>query len=576
MLSLFGTVPNRWRGRFPAALNAIVIDHEQASAERAFAEGVLRRERAEPFYGMTMIEHPRHEATNAIAEMILTQVPGYDRQIIAFQQLYEGTLKVGGKPAHELLNATPVFSSNAGDFLALSDELLVRSHAEYRDLMSSGLFPSKPFQRILLTAEIPRFERVAPKRPSVVVWTGLRPARDALLVLFGLREFRGDVTYVASEPLQFDLGARYMRPDDPELPEVLGRSAAVVCTDATDPADAVAFARTGIGVLSPVTAHAYEFAHGIVTWLPHDARSIYGAVAKALTLETAADPATYAIPLAPHTPEPPFEVKLPLVTIITPTYNRREYLRKMMTCLASQTYPHIESIVVNDAGEDVSDIVAEYPFARLITLETNRGPFGADEEALKVARGEYVALLPDDDWYYPNHIELLVRAILRSGAAVAHSSGMVRYLRANENGEPETYGFNTRSYQTTVNPTWAQVATPVAAHQCLQARRTFAPDDVGWYLNDHPLADQEYHMRLVERHQLAFVERFTTEFRDHPRNTGKDFDWAEGTEQLYRDIHPLADRPWVEARRRATIESLRNVPAGSNVHEPSVAYRRAD
>jgi hypothetical protein len=83
-------------------------------------------------------------------------------------------------------------------------------------------------------------------------------------------------------------------------------------------------------------------------------------------------------------------------------------------------------------------------------------------------------------------------------------------------------------------------------------------------------------MRLVERHQLAFVERFTTEFRDHPRNTGKFFNWAEGTEQLYRDINPIADRPWIEAQRRATVETLRNVPVGSNVHEPSVAYRRPD
>jgi hypothetical protein len=428
---------------------------------------------------------------------------------------------------------------------------------------------------MLLRAEIPAFERVAPKRPSVVVWNGIRPVADAATALFGLGEFRGDITYVADEPIQAETGARFMRPNDVELPEVLGRSAVVICTDPTDPADAAAFAETGIGVISPLSARAYEFAHGIVPWIGTDASKIYAAVAIALARETSLDRTVYAIPLAPSAPALPPDDALPLVSIITATYNRRDYLREMLTCLANQTYPNIESIVVNDAGVDVADIVADFPFARLITLPTNRGSFGAAEAGVAIARGDYIGLLPDDDAYYPNHIALLVSALHRSGAAVAHGSAIVRYLRPGPDGTVETYGFNTANYSTTVNPTWAQIGTPVAAHQCLQARATFAPEDIGWYLNDQPAADQEYHMRLVERYQLAFVQTFTCEFRDHPRNTGKNFNWADIVEAIYR-LNPLPDRPIVEAQRRATIEKLRSVPVGQNVHEPTIRFEPAD
>ncbi|HBD95462.1 MAG TPA: glycosyltransferase family 2 protein, partial [Spirochaetia bacterium] len=46
-----------------------------------------------------------------------------------------------------------------------------------------------------------------------------------------------------------------------------------------------------------------------------------------------------------------------IVSIIVPTYNRRNFLPINLKSLLNQTYKNIEIIVVNDYGEDVSDII---------------------------------------------------------------------------------------------------------------------------------------------------------------------------------------------------------------------------
>ncbi len=132
----------------------------------------------------------------------------------------------------------------------------------------------------------------------------------------------------------------------------------------------MAFARQGYGVVAPITSGAHEFASDhrdlgcardsrflyYRRRCGHDETGIRPCGNSAASEESAA-----------ARPRPAFAdaEDRPLVTIITPTYNRRTELQTMLGCIAAQTYPNIESIVVNDGGEPVDDIVAMFPFARL-------------------------------------------------------------------------------------------------------------------------------------------------------------------------------------------------------------------
>ena len=79
-------------------------------------------------------------------------------------------------------------------------------------------------------------------------------------------------------------------------------------------------------------------------------------------------------------------------------------------------------------------------------------------------------------------------------------------------------------------------------------------------------------MRLVERHQLVVVDRFTCEFRDHPGGGGKTNSWADAMEYIYETAQPVHGRPATKAKRDEMIASLRLVPVGSVVYKPAVLF----
>lgn len=141
---------------------------------------------------------------------------------------------------------------------------------------------------------------------------------------------------------------------------------------------------------------------------------------------------------------PKYEVRLgarekakPIVTVLVPTFNRRRYLAGALASVVRQSYRNLQIIVINDGGEDVSDIVNSFGDERLIFIDRkeNRGKAHSLNEALARAEGKYVAYLDDDDLYYPNHIETLVDTLEnKSDCQVAYSDLYKVYCKVCSDG----------------------------------------------------------------------------------------------------------------------------------------------
>jgi glycosyltransferase involved in cell wall biosynthesis len=103
----------------------------------------------------------------------------------------------------------------------------------------------------------------------------------------------------------------------------------------------------------------------------------------------------------------------PMVSVLIPTFNRPRYLSEALASVLQQSYTNLQIIVVNDGGQDVSDVIRSYDDPRLIFINRaeNRGKAYSLNEALARAEGKYIAYLDDDDLYYSNHIEILVNAL---------------------------------------------------------------------------------------------------------------------------------------------------------------------
>ncbi len=101
----------------------------------------------------------------------------------------------------------------------------------------------------------------------------------------------------------------------------------------------------------------------------------------------------------------------PLVSIVTPTYNRPDYLRVALKSAVKQTYRNIEIIVSdNCSSENPQTIIDSFQDSRIrfYRNEKNLGMFVNTMKAFKMARGKYVASLLDDDMWSEDFLAKLV------------------------------------------------------------------------------------------------------------------------------------------------------------------------
>ncbi len=105
---------------------------------------------------------------------------------------------------------------------------------------------------------------------------------------------------------------------------------------------------------------------------------------------------------------------LPLVTVITPSYNQGRFIRETIESVLSQQYPNLEYIVVDGLSNDeTAQICAEYADRLTFVTEKDQGQSDAINKGFAMARGEIVAWLNSDDIFLPGAVERAVEAFLR-------------------------------------------------------------------------------------------------------------------------------------------------------------------
>lgn len=123
-----------------------------------------------------------------------------------------------------------------------------------------------------------------------------------------------------------------------------------------------------------------------------------------------------------------------MVSVIISTYNRYNTLMQAIKSVVQQTYTNIEIIIVNDVSSD--DEYKKTPpnidRLRWINLEkSSRSIFGyvsmgyVKNKGLSHARGEYIAILDDDDVWLPQKIELQLSAMFKKGYEFSCTEGYI-------------------------------------------------------------------------------------------------------------------------------------------------------
>lgn len=244
-----------------------------------------------------------------------------------------------------------------------------------------------------------------------------------------------------------------------------------------------------------------------------------------------------------------------LVTIITPTYNRADFIEETILSVIKQDYPNIEYIVLDDGSTDnTSKILEKYKGQIIWKRHDNVGEQNTVNQGFQMAKGDLVCFVNSDDPLYPGAIQKMVRALQDNPDSLAAypdwdeidaSSKIIRTLRLPEYDIQEML----TSLDVSLGP------------GLVFRRKSINSKD----LRDAPLkyaGDLDLYFRLALSGRLIHVPEVLATHRVHASaasTTGKGGDMAD---QLVKVVYQALDHP--------------NFPQDLRNMRPKIRYRIHD
>ena len=130
----------------------------------------------------------------------------------------------------------------------------------------------------------------------------------------------------------------------------------------------------------------------------------------------------------------PNKPMLPLVSVCTPTFNRRPFIPILFECFRNQTYPksRIEWVIIDDGTDKIGDLVdaANIPQIKYFTVD-KKMTLGAKRNMMHdKSRGSILVYMDDDDYYPPERISHAVETLMRNPQALcAGTSEIYLYFK---------------------------------------------------------------------------------------------------------------------------------------------------
>lgn len=116
-------------------------------------------------------------------------------------------------------------------------------------------------------------------------------------------------------------------------------------------------------------------------------------------------------------------MEFPLISVIVPVYQVKDYLDECIQSLSRQTWRNMEVLLVDDGSTDGSSAICDRYAGKdsrfRVFHQENKGLSGARNEGLQQAKGEYIAFVDSDDLISPVYIEELYHLIRKYDADIS-------------------------------------------------------------------------------------------------------------------------------------------------------------
>lgn len=207
----------------------------------------------------------------------------------------------------------------------------------------------------------------------------------------------------------------------------------------------------------------------------------------------------------------PDTAQSPLVSILMPAYRHEKFVEQAVRSVWDQTYRNIELLVCDDHSPDGTyaralALADESPIPmRMFRNEANLGITGTLNFLLGQARGEWIALLPSDDFYHPDFIEENMRAALAASRwnICIHSDAVL----VNEAGEEFGYEsiFRKPPLQGRVFGDIAEKKGRIVPPTFFTSRSIY--EACGGFDETMRAEDFDFHLRAARRAEFVYMDR---------------------------------------------------------------------
>jgi len=205
---------------------------------------------------------------------------------------------------------------------------------------------------------------------------------------------------------------------------------------------------------------------------------------------------------------------LPLVTIITPAYNREDLIEETIHSILDQQYPNLEYIIIDDGSKDNTFAIAKKYAGKQVHVLTqkNMGETRTVNKGFSLAHGEIIAVINSDDPLLPDSIQTMVNYMQ------SHPDILAVY--------PDWVVINEKSQIIEqVHPADYSYITMLAQHYCIPGPGTFFRKRAikltgGRSLEFRYVADFAFWLKLGMYGKLAHLRKTLATFRVHSGSQG--------------------------------------------------------
>lgn len=262
----------------------------------------------------------------------------------------------------------------------------------------------------------------------------------------------------------------------------------------------------------------------------------------------------------------------PTVTIVVPTRDRPELLRRAVaSALAQSTAAPVEVVVVDDASDTPVELPPD-PRLTVVRHDRPRGGAAARNTGTRLARGRFVAYLDDDDELTPRYVEVSLAAhatsdlpppvgVLSALAAVEPSGRVLEVKRPQRSPRGRPYALQ--------DP---EPGRSFFAKQTLLVERDVLVEVGGWDERFRSRVHTELFLRLNRVCSLEAVDEVTYRLRVHPGpRVSRDPALRQRSFHQLLETHPdafaayprgaarfhvdHAERSWNDGRRAAAVRA---------------------